>query len=53
MKIVKIVELKAKVEVQQTLINLLEAQVTELTKTLRTELSDSVTGQIVKLKSKL
>ena len=33
MKIVKIVELKAKVEIQQTLINLLEAQVTELTKT--------------------
>jgi hypothetical protein len=53
MKIIKIEELRAKVEIQQTLINLLETQVMELTKVLKIELSDTVTGQIVKLKNKL
>ena len=53
MKIIKIEELRAKVEIQQTLINLLETQVMELTKVLKIKLSDAVTDQITKLKSKL
>jgi len=53
MKIVKIEELKQKIETQKELIELLEGQVVELTMITKIELGDDVIAEIKRLKSKL
>ena len=53
MKIVKIEELKQKIETQKKLIELLEGQVVDLTMMSKIELGDDVIEEIKLLKSKL
>jgi cell division protein FtsL len=53
MKIVKIEELKQKIETQKKLIELLEGQVVDLTMMSKIELGDDVIKEIKLLKSKL
>ena len=53
MKIVKIEELKQKIETQKKLIELLEGQVVNLTMMSKIELGDDVLEEIKLLKSKL